>query len=126
MSIYVYSRIVKFGLVGISGMFIDFSFTWLCKEKLNWNKYLSNTIGFSLAVVNNYILNRIWTFDNTNAVTPQFILFVLVAVCGLLINNGLLFLLVKKSNQNFYLLKLLVIGIVFFWNYCINLLFTFN
>ena len=126
MSIHALTRFFKFGLVGISGMLIDFSVTWLCKEKLRWNKFLSNAIGFSLAVINNFILNRTWTFENNDTVTPQFISFVLVAGSGLLFNNGLLYLFVKKTRQNFYLLKLLVTGIVFFWNYFINLFFTFN
>lgn len=119
-------RFLKFGIVGLSGMVVDFSVTWLCKEKLKWNKYLSNSIGFTLAVINNYILNRTWTFQNTSAVTPQFLRFLLVSLAGLAINNLLLYIFVKKTNRNFYMLKLVVIGIVFFWNYFINLLFTFN
>ncbi len=126
MNQYTLVRFLKFGLVGLSGMAVDFSATWLCKEKLKWNKYLSNSIGFTLAVINNYILNRTWTFRNTSAVTPQFLRFLLVSLAGLAINNLLLYIFVKKINRNFYVLKLLVIGIVFFWNYFINLLFTFN
>ena len=122
----LHTRILKFGLVGITGMLIDFSITWLCKEKLRWNKYLSNSIGFSLAVVNNYILNRIWTFESDHAAAPQFARFLLVSLTGLLINNLLLHFFIKRTNRNFYLLKLLVIGIVFLWNYFINLFFTFN
>ena len=40
-------------------MIVDFGMTWLCKEKLRWNKYLSNSIGFVLAATNNYIWNRL-------------------------------------------------------------------
>lgn len=126
MSILPYARLLKFGVVGISGMLIDFLATWCCKEKLKWNKYISNSVGFSLAVINNFILNRSWTFENTDPPAPQFFRFVLVALAGLLINNLLLYLLIKKTGRNFYMLKLLVIGIVFFWNYFVNLFFTFN
>ena len=121
-----FTRLIKFGVVGISGMVIDFGFTWLCKEKLKWNKYLSNSIGFTLAVINNFILNRNWTFENTNAVAPQFLRFLLVSLSGLAINNLLLYFFIKKTNRNFYFLKLVTIGIVFLWNYFINLFFTFN
>ena len=121
-----FTRLIKFGVVGISGMVIDFGATWLCKEKLKWNKYLSNSIGFTLAVINNFILNRNWTFENTNAVAPQFLRFLLVSLSGLAINNLLLYFFIKKTNRNFYFLKLVTIGIVFLWNYFINLFFTFN
>jgi putative flippase GtrA len=120
------SRFVKFGLVGLTGMIIDFSITWICKEKLRLNKFLSNSLGFSCAVVNNFLLNRYWTFGNT--VTPiagQFTKFLLVSVAGLIINNLLLYLLLKYAKKNFYVLKFVVIGLVFFWNYFANLLITF-
>lgn len=127
MSKLLSTRFLKFGLVGIIGMCIDFSVTWFCKEKLKINKYLANSLGFSLAVINNFLLNRYWTFENnTHPFAGQFAKFILVSVTGLLINNVLLYLLVKNAKKNFYLLKLVVIGIVFFWNYFVNFLFTFN
>ncbi len=121
------ARFLKFGVVGLSGMLIDFSITWLCKEKIGLNKYISNSIGFCFAVSCNFLLNRFWTFENTiSPITGQFAKFLLVSLSGLLINNILLYLLLKKLNRNFYLSKLVVIGLVFFWNYFINLFFTFN
>jgi putative flippase GtrA len=65
-------RLLKFGLVGVSGMVVDFGLTWLCKEKLKWNRYLANSIGFSTAVINNFLINRYWTFsDSTVHDTPR-------------------------------------------------------
>lgn len=126
MSIIIDQRLLKFGMVGITGMAVDFTVTWLCKEKFKLNKFLSNSFGFSLAVISNFLLNRYWTFVSNQALPFQFVKFILVSLIGLLINNLLLFLLLKYSKSNFYFLKLLVIGIVFFWNYFANFLFTFN
>jgi putative flippase GtrA len=121
------NRFLKFGFVGISGMAIDFSITWLCKEKLRFNKYLASSLGFCCAVTSNFLLNRYWTFENaTQPFTTQFARFTLVSVSVLLINNLLLYLFIKKVKSNFYFLKLVVIGLVFFWNYFVNFLFTFN
>ena len=121
------THLLKFGIVGLSGMAVDFSITWLCKEKVGFNKYLANSLGFCCAVTSNFLLNRYWTFENnTQAFTAQFAKFALVSLSGLLINNLLLYLLVKKVKSNFYFLKLVVIGLVFFWNYFINFAFTFN
>ena len=47
----IFFKLLRFGVVGLSGMVIDFSITWLVKERLRWNKYLANTFGFSLAVI---------------------------------------------------------------------------
>ena len=52
-------KLIKFILVGFTGLFIDFGLTFFCKEKLNLNKYISNSIGFVLAALSNYFINRI-------------------------------------------------------------------
>ncbi len=127
MSKLIDARFFKFGAVGVSGMVVDFSVTWLCKEKLLLNKYISNSAGFCCAVVNNFFLNRYWTFEKPgHPFVTQFVTFILVSLAGLLINNLLLYLLTKYIKTNFYLIKLAVTGLVFFWNYFINFLFTFN
>ena len=67
-------KFFKFGLVGFSGLVIDFAITWICKEKLLFNKYLSNSLGFLFGVVNNYFLNKYFTFQNNdNHVATQFL-----------------------------------------------------
>ncbi|MGC4101426.1 GtrA family protein [Ferruginibacter sp.] len=121
------ARFFKFGIVGVSGMLLDFSVTWLCKEKLRLNKYLSNSLGVACAVVSNFLLNRYWTFDqHAQPFAAQFSKFVCISLLGIAINNLLLYFLVKNFKANFYVLKLVVIGLVFFWNYILNTLFTFN
>lgn len=121
------SRFVKFGLVGCTGIVMDFCITWLCKEELHWNKYLSNTLGFSFAVVNNYLLNRYFTYKQTGVViTLQFLKFLTISLIGLALSNFLLLLILKNTGINFYISKALVIVIVFFWNYTANSLYTFK
>lgn len=120
-------RFVKFGLVGCTGIVIDFAITWLCKEKLRWNKYLSNSIGFCFAVVNNYWLNRYFTFKNTDPhLVNQFLKFLVISLVGLVLSNFFLYLLQKKTALNFYFCKALVIAVVFLWNYTANTIYTFN
>lgn len=121
-------RIVKFGLAGLLGMAIDFGITWLSKEKLKLNKYIANAIGFVLAVTNNYLVNRIWTFASTdNHWGIEFTKFFLVSLVGLCLNTGIIFLLhQRRDGINFYVAKLLAIVIVFIWNFTANTFFTFG
>jgi hypothetical protein len=127
MSEYISSQLIKFALVGITGMGLDFGTTWLLKEKVKINKFIANASGFSIAVVNNFILNKYWTFDNQNPIaTEQFVKFLVISIVGLGINSLLLFILLKKIKGNFYLVKLVVIGLVFFWNFSANYLYTFK
>ena len=80
-------KMIKFGLVGFLGMMIDFSTTWLCKEKLKWNRYVANGCGFTLAVVCNYLINRQWTFTSSNPLwLKEFTIFLVVSLIGLLLS----------------------------------------
>ena len=94
-------RFIRFGIVGASGMVVDFGVTWLCKEKLHWNKYISNSLGFILAATNNYIWNRLWTFQSTSdAVAREYTLFFIIALIGLGLNNGIIYLLHENSSPS--------------------------
>ncbi len=120
-------KLIKFCVVGVSGMAVDFGFTWLLKEKLNSNKYFANSTGFILAASSNYILNRIWTFESHNPeIATEYVSFLIISVIGLGINNLFLFLLHEKLHLNFYLSKLFSIGIVTIWNFGMNYFFTFK
>ena len=120
-------RFVRFGIVGCSGMLIDFGVTWLCKEKFRWNKYLSNSLGFIIAATNNYLWNRLWTFQSqSEAVAREYISFVVIAVIGLGLNNLIIYLLHERLHLNFYLSKLIAIGCVTLWNFIMNYVFTFR
>ena len=120
------SKLLKFGIVGCSGMVIDFGMTYLCKEILKINKFISNGIGFILAATSNYFLNRNWTFNSqTEDIGTQYVQFMIVSAIGLGINSLVLYLLNEKLKWNFYFSKLISIGITTIWNFFANLLFTF-
>ena len=120
-------KFLKFGVVGFSGVFVDFGVTYLFKEVIKINKYVSNALGFICAATSNYILNRIWTFESENAdVATEYGKFMLVSVIGLGINSLTLYLLTDKLKWNFYLSKIFAIGAATLWNFFANLLFTFK
>lgn len=117
----------KFCVVGGSGVFVDFGITYLFKEVVKLNKYISNSLGFLCAASTNYILNRVWTFENTDPdITAQYMKFLGIAAIGLAINNLTIYLLHEKWHLNFYLAKLLAIGVVTFWNFFMNYFFNFK
>jgi putative flippase GtrA len=119
-------KLLKFVVVGFSGLIIDFGLTFICKEKLSLNKYLSNSIGFLVAASSNYFLNRVWTFESENPeIIVEFSSFFFVSIIGLLINNSILWLIHNKIGINFYLAKFGAILITTLWNFFANYYFTF-
>lgn len=119
-------KFLKFGVVGFTGVFVDFGFTYLCKEIFKIQKYVSNAIGFTMAATSNYFLNRIWTFESHNPeVLTEYSKFLVISLIGLLINTLILWILVNKFQKNFYISKLFAIAIVTVWNFFANITFTF-
>jgi len=120
-------KFLKFGIVGFTGVFVDFGITYLAKEKLHIQKYVANAIGFTTAASTNYYLNRIWTFESTNPrIGLEYAEFFIISLIGLAINTLILWLLVSKFRMNFYIAKIFAIAVVTVWNFFANLLITFN
>ena len=137
------ARFIRFGIVGTIGSIVDFGFLNLLTLVFNVPFLVSSVISFSLAVVNNFILNRIWTFSGSRKepITKQLLQFGLVSVIGLLIRTPLLAWLEKvlvpmaeKYVPNFLTTTIIAhnvslaiaIGVVLLWNYFANRFWTFK
>ena len=120
----MFLKFLKFGIVGSTGMVIDFLITILLKEKIKIHRYIASSTGFISAATFNYFLNRIWTFESTD---PRIIIeygsFVIISVIGLGINN--LFLYLFEKRLPFYVAKFFAIGVTMLWNFLANYYFTF-
>jgi putative flippase GtrA len=118
-------KFIKFAMVGLSGLIIDFSITFLLKERLRINRFIANSAGFSTAATTNYFLNRNWTFHSGNPeILLEYASFFIISLIGLALNNLFLFLFEKRFN--FYLAKLFAIILTTLWNFFANYLITFS
>jgi len=119
-------KFLRFGLVGFSGIFVDFGVTYILKEKFRLHKYVANSVGFLLATTSNYVLNRYWTFQSHDPKAfEQFGKFFAIALIGLIFNNLIIYILNDKLKINFYVSKLFAILAVSLWNFFANYIYTF-
>jgi putative flippase GtrA len=119
-------KFIKFGIVGFSGLFVDFGTTYVCKEWLRIQKFVANSIGFTVAASSNYFLNRVWTFKSQDPnIAYEFTEFFIISLIGLAINNLILWSVLKRFNLNFYVAKLFAVGVVTVWNFFANYYVTF-
>jgi putative flippase GtrA len=136
-------RFGKFAIVGILGAVIDFGVFNLLSTILKVDAVPASVVSFSLAVVNNFVLNRIWTFPDTRStpVSRQLVQFAIVSVIGLLIRTPLFSWLEKqlvplaaRTVPNLFtptfvghnLALAIAIGVVMLWNFIANRYWTFN
>ncbi|HEV2270733.1 MAG TPA: GtrA family protein [Steroidobacteraceae bacterium] len=72
--------------VGVLNTLVGLGAIYACMYALGLGDVLSNFIGYSLGIILSFILNKYWTFENTQAGGPQFVRFLLVVATAYLLN----------------------------------------
>lgn len=121
-----YKELVKYTFVGLIGAAIDFGGLILFVEVFRIPILAANAISFIMAVINNFVLNKHWTFrDRDKNYARQFIKYLIVSIVGLGLNTAFMKILI--SIQIWYVpAKILIIFIVAVWNYLANKFWTFK
>lgn len=120
-------QFLKFCIVGTVGTAIDFSLLYLLVEFAHVWYLLAATISFIVAVINNYIFNKFWTFkDRDKDFLRQFGRFLVVSIIGLGLNVLILYVLVEFAGMWYILAKVLATGVVLIWNFFANKYWTFK
>jgi len=126
-------RFIKFAIVGTSGAVVDFGILNFCILVLGFCKPLANTCSFSMAVLNNFIWNRLWTFPESRdrPFLPQLAQFTIVNIGGYILNQtiflGLDYLILHRFGVLGYnLSKAIATIVVLFWNFGVNRIWTFR
>jgi len=116
----------KFAIVGFTAAVIDFGLLYVLTEFVGLHYLISATISFIVAATWNYFLNRRWTFQSEGSKTRQIPVFFVIAVCGIIFNNSILFLGVEKLGLWYIYSKLIAAAFVTAWNFIGNKYITFR
>jgi len=123
---------------------IDFGVMNLLTIVFKVPKIGAQACSFSIAVINNFLLNRHWTYPGSRGKSfgKQFLLFALISIAGLVIrtplfwglSNGITYLIEKFASEltinpeligNNTALAICIV-VVLLWNYFANRKWTFN
>ncbi len=122
-----FQEVIKYMVVGGIGTLIDFGLLYVLVEFAGVWYLLAAILSFVAAVINNYILNKVWTFqDKSNQFAKQFVQFLIVSIVGLSLNTAILYGLVEFAGVWYLLAKALAIIVVLFWNFFTNKYWTFK
>lgn len=128
-------RFIKFMIVGGIGAVLDVTVLTVLVFGLHVPDYLANIISVACAIVSNFTWNTLWTFPETrasSALHKHFAQFALVNIVGLGINE-LVFIVTDHflfepfmGQLGIYPAKMFAIGVVLFWNFGINRIWTYR
>ena len=126
-------RFLKFSVVGAIGALVDFGVLNLGIQVFGLAKWLANTFSFSAAVLSNFVWNRLWTYPESrrDPFAPKLGQFLLVNLVGYGINQAIFLSLDHYAFEpwgvwGYNLSKAIAIGVVLFWNFGINRIWTYR
>jgi len=97
------SKIICFALIGGSGFFINYFISYLFSSGIivNWWYIHASMLGIGVSMTSNFILNKIFTFKETNYnpshVFKQYLFYILFTVIGAGIQLVVLYLFVEAG-----------------------------
>lgn len=118
---------MKFGVVGTIAFFIDFGIYTLCSQVFQWHYIIAGTLGFTISVIFNYIASMKYVFKHKENMSRQreFIIFIILSIIGLILNNICLWFLIDYIQWPFELskpvlelgAKIIATAVVTMWNF---------
>lgn len=122
-----YTVLFRYSVVGLLGTAIDLGLLYLFVDLLRINLLLAATMSFVLAVINNFTLNKYWTFRNKSDKTRrQFIKFLMLSAAGLLLTVICMAFFVYVLKIWYMAAKLITSVLVLTWNFLANKYWTFK
>lgn len=109
-------QIIKFCITGGMCTVIDFGVLFVLTEQIGLSYVISNIISVSLSTIINYILSKVVVFKFSNTL-KNFLVFIILSIIGLLINEGIIVLCVDLLIVNYKVGKVLATGVVMCFNY---------
>ena len=113
------AQIAKFGVVGVIAFVIDYGLLALLTEAFGVNYLVSATISFTASVVFNYV----FTHKEGMSRRREFIIFVVLSVIGLIINNACMWAGVELLHIHYLITKIGATAIVMVWNFVTRKIF---
>lgn len=117
---------VRFLVVGVLATAIHYSILLLLVQIFGFAPVLASSIGFSVSAVVNYLVNRRVTFSSSRGHAGAVPRFVIVALVGLSLNSGVVWLFAHELGWYYVLAQVIATGVAIFWNFFANKYWTFQ
>jgi len=118
-------QIIKFGFVGVLCFFIDYGVMVFLTDYFGINYLISSGISFTVSVIVNYLLSVTFVFetDKKKNKLGEFIVFVILSVIGLGINELCMWVASGLLSIHYKLSKIGATGVVMVYNFITRKIF---
>ena len=131
-------RLLRFGMVGLSGVPVNLGMLWLFSDNLGWPLALASPLAIEISIIWNFLLNDTWTFSDRKADASAHFFkrmyrYNVVSLVGLAIQVGAAFAMNQVFMKTFeltepgiwkYPAQMVGIAVAMSWNFLSNFYFT--
>lgn len=112
-------QLLRYTVVGGLAFVVDFGSLFLLTEYAGLHYLLAAALAFMLGLTTNYLLSITWVFNERSLRSPaaEFLVFALLGVVGLGLNELLLFTLTGLFGLHYLGSKVIATGVTFAWNF---------
>ncbi|MDF5737576.1 MULTISPECIES: glycosyltransferase [unclassified Nostoc] len=121
-------RFIRFGFVGLSGVFVDLTVFYLLRTVIHLGLTRSTILSAGVAIINNFLWNDLWTFSDISQRQrdphqrfKRFLKFSAICLAGVVLQALIINFLYNVLGINEYLAKLIAIAVATIWNFWANL-----
>ena len=124
-------QFLRYLVTGGFAFVADFGLFALCLYGFGWHYLLANLVGLVAGLVLNYLMSVLWVFTACKRILKtqkgiEFVLFALVGIAGVGINQVLMYLMVDGLGLNEMLSKMVAAVLVLMWNFGARKLILFK
>lgn len=130
-SVRFLSKAGRFYTVGASGLLVNYLVSFFLTALFPAIWYLHSTIaGIALSITSNFILNKLWTFEDRDLSAKktllQYGMFAGFSAFGALVQLGMVYYLVEGQGQSYPLALILAVATASISNFLLNKKWTFK
>lgn len=120
------SEIVRFGVVGSSGVVVNSGLLYVFHGGAGWPLIPASALAVEAAIISNFLLNDLWTFSRRDKTRYRFLRFNVVSLGGLAVNTLVLAGLVAVTGIHYLIANLIAIAAAMAWNFAANARWTWR
>ena len=121
-----FRHLVLYGIIGSCASGLDFCVYTLLVRVLGIHYLLANCVSVLAGIVTSFTLNRSFNFKVKDHAKRRFAIFLTVGLCGMLLSNLILYILIDVLGVNELFSKLMSIAFVVFLQFLANKYITFR
>ena len=112
-------QVGRYFFAGGLAFVVDFSLLYLLTNRLHLHYLVSAAISFSIGLIVNFFLCKIWIFKKAVVQSKiiEFFFVLLISVIGLLLNEIFIWFFTDKIKLFYLLSKIIATAIVFAWSF---------